>query len=1301
MRSNGAAQAGSVHVAPPSDTVSDGMVVRCLGPMEVSIGGAPVEGLDDTKTGALLAYLVQEAEEPLSRTRLAGLFWPEVGERTARNNLRQTLHHLRQRLPEGPGSDGSLLVSRDAVGMDRRLRCWLDTDVLDGGPGCCGGQVRTAGCRAALDLMQQAIGVYRGPFLQGFTASELPQPVMEWLLQRRAVLRGRAQCILDRIVHCLARAEAPERALGPLREFLRVDPLDEAVHRLLLWALYNAGRCEEVVEHYQRLEKTLADELDVAPDAATTALRDRAIARREEIRQSMRAAGEPVLQRRLVTVVAVRLLLPEDWDSEARVRGIAEATRRAGVIADEYGGLPGRSHGGRLVVYFGYPVASSSATIQAVRAGLRIAREAVPESPGGARVAVHSGRMLTSGSTALPDPGGELSDAALRLAEAAPAGECVVTDTVHERVRAYIDAVPVDNGEQTIGLHRITGDRGKGDRAVREGGMSPLIGRDDELRRLRQAWAAVRGGHFALVAMEGEPGVGKSRLVQGLASEVRASEDGLAVVMRCNAETLRQPLLPVIRALREHLPGTDAGGGADDRAARVDAFVETFPGMPQDSADVLARLIEADGAWPNALISAYADPAQGRDSVLGLLVGVAAAMAARRPLLLVVEDLHWSDSTTEMLLRRFVEELAGRPVMVLVTARCGTTYPWRVDDPVERLLLRRLDARESADLLAALEGSDGLSAAVRERILYHGDGIPLFIEELVRHHRLRAPSENVPATLQDLLAERMEALGEARGLAQLAATLGREFDGERLAAVSTLDGDDLERGIDHLIEIGFLERLNAAARAPGRYRFRHALIREAVYESQVDSERRGAHARIAEVLRERYPDSAEEAPEVLARHLAAAGSTAEALPHFVRAGYRMLARAAHMEALSQFSEAHDIAERLPETGTRREWMVDVLLGLGLSRMACSGYGAADVYTTFRRAGELHDGTADPQRHFLILWAQWESSSSHDGFAESQRLADEMERIATASGGRYMRIASGYAQVNSRFYRGDLPGSRAYLEGVLAAYDNTDHLELVSRFGDNPAFAARSLGAITLWNAGAPARGRGLIDETVALADITGHPPSRAFCYTFRALLAQCRDDPAMVRQDAEHVLAIAEARDYALWQRAGQGLLGWVMAREGDHEGVELCERAAAEVKHVMYGASTSLLRLHIAGLMRLSRYRRAREVLGGALSDVARIGNHCFLPELYRWRAELAMHLGGDRDAAARDLEDARAVAERQGAVVEQLRVHIAQCDLGLVPRRGVDRDHALETVLERFEDGEELADVRRVREMLGRAGA
>ncbi|WP_259201819.1 AAA family ATPase [Arhodomonas aquaeolei] len=1284
--------------------MSDGVVVRCLGPMEVSIRGVPVDGLDDTKTGALLAYLVQEAREPLSRTRLAGLFWPEVGERTARNNLRQTLHHLRQRLPADPGGEGPLLVSREAVGLDSRLPCWLDTGVIGAGPECCGGHVRTAGCRAALDLMQQSVSVYRGPFLQGFTASELPQPVMEWLLQRRTTLRDRARSILEQVAHCLARAEAPDRALDPLRRFLQVEPLDETVHRLLLWTLYNADRCDEAVEHYERLARTLASELDVAPDAATAALRDRAVARRREIRQSMQAAGEPELQRRLVTVVAVCLQLPADWDSEERVRGIAEMTRQAGVIADEHGGLAGRSHGGRLVLYFGYPVASGSATIQAVRAGLRITREALSGSPGSARVAVHSGRMLTAGSTALPDPSGELSDAALRLAEAAPAGECVVTDTVHERVRVYFDTVRVGNGEQTIGLHRVTGDRGIEDRVAlsgREGGMSPLIGREDELRRLRQAWEGVRGGRFALVAMEGEPGIGKSRLVQRLVSEVRAREEGLAVVMRCNAETLRQPLLPVIRALREHLPGTDADGSDDQWVARVNAFVEAFPGMPPGSAGVLGRLIEADGAWPNALISEYADPAQGRDSVLGLLVGVAAAMAARMPLLLVVEDLHWSDSTTAMLLRRFVQELADCPVMVLVTARSGTTYPWRVDDPVERLLLRRLDARESAELFAVLEGSDRLSAAVRERILYHGDGIPLFIEELVRHYRLRAPSENVPATLQDLLAGRMEALAEARGLAQLAATLGREFDGERLAAISTLDGDDLERGIAHLIGIGFLERLNATARTPGRYRFRHSLIREAVYESQVDSERRRAHARIAEVLRERYPDSGRESPEVLARHLAAAGNAEEALPYFVRAGYRMLARAAHMEALSQFSEAHDIVDGLPENGTRREWMVDVLLGLGLSRMACSGYGAAEVYATFRRAAELHDGASDPQRHFLILWAQWESSSSHDGFAESQRLADEMERIATASGGRHMRIASDYAQVNTRFYRGDLPASRVYLESVLAAYDNTDHLELVSRFGDNPAFTARSLGAMTLWNVGAPGRARCLIDETVALVDITGHPPSRAFCYTFRALLAQCRDDPAMVRQDAEHVLAIAQARDYALWQRAGQGLLGWAMARDGDHEGVELCERAAADVRHVMYGASTSLLRLHIAGLMQLSRYRRAREVLGGALSDVARIGNRCFLPELYRWRAELAMHLSGDRGAAARDLEDAEAVAERQGAALEQLRVHIAQRDLGVVPHRTADRDHALEAVLARFEDGQDLADVRRAREMLGRAGA
>ncbi|WP_169509133.1 AAA family ATPase [Arhodomonas aquaeolei] len=1242
-----------------------GLSLRLLGPMEVRVADTVVTGLEGTKAGALLAYLAMAGDEAVPRGRLAALFWPDLGDTAARNNLRQTLYQLRRRLAVPALGDAHVLhLGRDAVRIDSDTALQVDALALHPPPSCCGVTPRSHACRAALGAMQAAVTGYRGPFLAGFSAEALPAPVLDWLVGWREAARETAAATLDRLVACLTGAGAPERAAEPVRAYLAAEPLDERAHRLLMGILLRAERFDEAIAQYDHLAGLLRRELDVDPAAETVALCERARARREQHRLAAEDAPENTLERRPVTAVGVHFRPGGDGDPEARAAHVAAASRAVKAIAGHYGGLAVHTHGGRMMIYFGVPAAKDATTLQAVRAAWRVAGESF--EGGGVRVAVDARQLITDASPELPDPCGELSDAVLDLASRAPEGGCLVTDDVRTRIEPYFDLSVVESAPDASGLHRLVRDRQLMDRVSVDrwfGRLSPLVGREEELEALRGAWSSACEGGGGSVAVEAEPGLGKTRLAGALAGEVHAG-GGVVLWLRSHPETRRQPLAPVTAALRGQLAAHAEGEPEPDWREEMRAFLAESPGLYADS--------EAAPAGAAGVASAT----RRRDRLIGRFMAVIRGIAARTPVLVVLEDLHWSDATTVILIRRLRREFAQGRVMLLITARPGTVYPWRQEDPVARVELGHLSPAAGERLIESLAPPQ-MPGGVRRRIRQLGNGVPLFIEELVRHYVATGEDGAVPATLQDLLAARLEALGPARGLARLAATLGRVFEREVLAAVSTLDGDELDDGLLHLSECGLIEP--DVDEVAGRHRFRHPLIREAVYASQPDGERRAAHAAIAEVLAERFPGVGETDPGVMAHHLAESGQAGASLPWRIDAGYRMLARAAHREAEDHFNDALAVAEALPEGEERRDRLVNILLGLGLARLAREGNGSRDVHAILQRARGLHGSGSDPRRHFLVLWAEWQTSGSQSGFSEAQYLAGEMLRLADACDDRCMRIAGYNALISGHFSLGELETALECIEHIRALYRDEDHPRLMEMLGDNPAFSGLSFGPVILWHLGEPDRGLALADEMVGLAERADHLPGQAYALTARALLAQCRDDPEAVQADAERILAIANAQEYALWQRAGWALSGWVQARTGDAAGIDLIERTAGEIRQVAYSVSTTVYRLLLDALRRCDRLERAGEVLEQALADVEYLGNVRFLPELYAQRAEIAYRRDGDRHALAEDLALSEATAETQGAIMAVLAVHVRRVELDLPVVPGTDPRAGLAAVLER----------------------
>jgi predicted ATPase len=448
-----------------------------------------------------------------------------------------------------------------------------------------------------------------------------------------------------------------------------------------------------------------------------------------------------------------------------------------------------------------------------------------------------------------------------------------------------------------------------------------------------------------VVLLAGEPGIGKSRLVQALRERL-AEEPHAYQGYACSPHRQDSPLQPVIAQL-ERMAGFTRGDDPGQKLAKLEALLaqggeDVAPVVP-----LLASLLRIPGGerYPPLDLS----PPRQRERMLAALVEQLAGLAARRPVLLVWEDVHWADPTSLELLGLAIARLPRLPVLVLVTFRPEFTPPWPHPTRFTRLTLHRLGRQGSGRLIAALTGGKPLPAVGVDQIVAKAEGVPLFVEELTKtvlesgllqeqdgRYELKGslPPLAIPATLHDSLMARLDRLAPVKDVAQVAATIGREFSHELLAAVVLLPPDELDRALAALADAELIFRRGLPPQAS--YAFKHALVQAAAYESALKSRRRQLHGTIARILQERFARTAETEPEVLAHHCTEAGLIEEAVDYWGQAGKQAIARSAMAEAAGHLRRALELMPLLPDTPARwrRELELQTALGTAWTAVGC-------------------------------------------------------------------------------------------------------------------------------------------------------------------------------------------------------------------------------------------------------------------------------------------------------------------------------------------------------------------------------
>jgi predicted ATPase/class 3 adenylate cyclase/DNA-binding SARP family transcriptional activator len=1157
--------------------------------LTTSDGAIPLPG---RKLAGLLAYLACTAPRPQSREKLANLLWGSHFETQARQNLRQSLVRLRR------------ILGQEAIFSDDH-DVWLAPGVID----CDAVRFEALILEGSRASLAAAADLYRNPLLTDLNIEE--DAWSEWRDQERERLEDLAVDSMVRHGQHALQSGNPETALKNANRAIAVNGLREDAHRLIIQALTATGRKAEALKRYQDLVLLLKRELNTEPDAVTQSLvaglrsarpSDSAHASEpsgsvdepgpEAVAVAARDSDAPLQllhrgsrQQRQLTIMACDLIgampLSADRDLEDVHDQIIAFHQLAANIAAQFHGFVAQHQGNGLLIYFGYPAANEHDAEHAVRAGLAIVDavrilSAPAGSPPRASVGIATGLVVIGEK---PAPGdmrqqlaiGETPDLAMRLRTAAAPGEVAIAADTRRLLgqlfeyRALPD-IEVKGLPQAVTAWHVLGEAVGVSRfdARRAGSLSVLVGRQEEIELLLRRWDQARSGAGRVVVLSGEPGIGKSRIVEVVLERL---EDGRHRRLRyfCSPHHTHSALYPVITQL-ERAANFEPGSGASARIDRLEALLEpTTTNLPLDVA-LIAELVGVpmDGRYPALAIS----PQQRREMTLNALLNQLSGGAAQKPVLIVVEDAHWIDPTSLDLLDAMVARAANLPLLLLVTVRPGFQPSWVGQPHVTMLPLSRLGRSESAGIIGDIARDKVLPEAIVEQILSRTDGVPLFIEELTRtlleDGLLREasdgsvldgalPSLAIPTTLKASLAARLDLLGgAAKEVASIGAAIGREFSYELIAAISALAPLDIDAALGRLTASGLATRRGTPPLAS--YSFKHALVQDAAYVTMLRSQRRQLHADIASALIKRSPAQTESQPEIVAHHFTEAGLAREATDHWIKAGRLAHARWANREAASFFERALRGLETLPETTATMEQAIDLRFDLKTSLLPLGEFGRILGY--LREAEALAKRLDDARRLCLASVHMCQTLGLSGNPRDAVKFGRHALLLADSLGELSLRVAASLFLGIACFSTLHHAEAESLFLKVLELLEGELSFQQFSLAGF-PAVSARSFLTRICTDRGKFERGIVHGEEGIRLAEAVNHPYSLAIvCWCLADLLAT-RGELNRAVALLERGLTVAREWNLPFLVAGSSGSLGYAYARLGrTAEGLPLMEQA-------------------------------------------------------------------------------------------------------------------------------------------------
>jgi predicted ATPase len=710
-------------------------------------------------------------------------------------------------------------------------------------------------------------------------------------------------------------------------------------------------------------------------------------------------------------------------------------------------------------------------------------------------------------------------------------------------------------------------------------------------------------------------------------------------------------------------------------------------------------------------------PQRQRQKTLETIVAILLELAERQPVLFIVEDLHWTDPTTLELLHLVIEQIPTTSMLMLLTCRPTFQPSWSHRSYLTEITVSRLSHAQVEQIVTCVTDGKTLPQEVLQQIITKTDGVPLFVEEMTKallesgqltavngHYELIGSLSTfaVPTTLQDSLMARLDRLMTGKVIAQLGATIGRQFSYVLLQAVAQLDEVMLQHELSRLVEAEIVYQRSVPPQAT--YVFKHALIQDAAYASLLRSTRQQYHQRIAQVLEGQFPETTERQPELLAHHYTEAGLIEQSVVYWYKAGQRAIERSAHVEAIAHLRQGLALLQTLPETPERVQREVDMLIALGVSQIATQGFAAPEVGETYTYARQLCQRLEDPYQLFPLLRGLWNYYLVRAEYQTAHTLGEQLLTLAQQSQDSAMRMAAHRALGTTLFNLGTAAEAHTHFTQGIALYDPQQHRTSAFLYGEDAGVVCHSFAHWTLWMLGYPEQGLARSQEAVMLAQHSGHPFSLGFALCWASVFHQFRREVRATQERAEAAFSLAMAQGFPSWMAQGAILRGWALAQQGQaQEGIAQIEQGlrafratGAEIERSYFLA----LLAEAYGMM--GHQETGLTMLTEALALVDTTGEHWYEPALYRLKGELLLQLSSDNQAEAENcFQQAITVAQNQQAKSFELRAATSLARLW--PQQGKRQEayDLLAPIYGWFTEGFDTADLQDAKALLNELGA
>jgi tetratricopeptide (TPR) repeat protein len=771
-----------------------------------------------------------------------------------------------------------------------------------------------------------------------------------------------------------------------------------------------------------------------------------------------------------------------------------------------------------------------------------------------------------------------------------------------------------------------------------------------------------------VIAGLGQPGIGKSRLAETVAERL-GGEPHTQLRYFCSPHHPDSALYPSITQL-ERVAGFRREDTAEDRLAKLEAVLARGTNDLSEAVPLLADLLSTPTSdrYPHLDLT----PQKRKEKTLKALLAQLEGLAARQPVLMVVEDTHWSDPTTLELLDLTVDRSASLPVLLLITYRPEFTPPWIGRSHVTMLTLNRLPRRQGAQMIAYVTGGKALPKEISDQIVDRTDGVPLFIEELTKavvesgivteagdRYAVAGPTASlaIPTSLHASLLARLDRLAPTREVAQIGAALGRSFTYELIRAVAGMPQQRLDEALDQLANAELIFRRGVPPDA--EYTFKHALVQDAAYSTLLRSRRQQLQARIVTTLENQFPEVVTAQPALMGQHCSEAGLSEKAVGYWLKAGQQATARSAMKEALAQVQKGLDLLSSMPDNSARQQQELDLRITLWQALIATKGWASPLVGETYARARLLAEQLNRSDYLFSLLGGQFAFHLARSEQKLALALARQMEEIGEARNDAAVLLIPRMFRGAICFNSGEFVTARVVLEQCYVMNNPTVRAATRAVFAtvapEDLHVAILTWLAVSLGHLGYVDAARSRAREALSEAGRLGHVYNLAHASVFASWLECAVGSPNDIRRHAEQTMSLASEQGFSFHLAWGLIYRGWSMSALGETDegyasiakGLSM-HRATGSVAYsvlalTLLAEACNRLGKTIEGLNYLTEAEQIIETANDAFHEA----------ETHRVRGDL-LNTIGDLNGAERSYQEAIAIAMRQGAKIFELRASI-----------------------------------------------